>query len=481
MQLSPVINILGLLTTVLAAAMLIPMCVDLYSGSSEWQVFALSSLLTAFFGVSVWLSTNRRETLDLGLRQAFLLTNGAWFLIGIFGALPFLFSELDLSLTDSVFESVSGITTTGSTILPLIEIASPGILMWRALLQWLGGVGIVVMAMAVLPMLSVGGMQLFRTESYERAENVVPRATQLAGGIGLIYTGLTAIWAIMLALAGMNMFDAVTHAMTTLATGGYSTRTASIGAFDSITIEWIIILGMIVGSLPFAHYLAVTRGGWRNLINDPQVRLFLLLVTGLIILLSWYLTHSGQAFGNAFRQSSFNAVSIMTGTGYVSANYSAWGGFASTILLMVMFIGGCGGSTTCGIKVFRLQVLAATVRVQINRLLRPHAVVLAYYNRRPVAPEVMDSVMGFFYLYILGFVMIATLLGLIGLDFMTALSGAATSISNVGPGLGEVIGAEGNFSTLPDTAKWVMSFGMLLGRLEIFTVLVMLNPGFWQR
>ncbi|MGB2469095.1 MAG: potassium transporter TrkG, partial [Candidatus Puniceispirillaceae bacterium] len=210
MQLSPVINILGLLTTVLAAAMLIPMCVDLYSGSGEWQIFALSALLTAFFGVSAWLATNRREALDLGLRQAFLLTNGAWFLIGIFGALPFLFSELNLSLTDSVFESVSGITTTGSTILPFIEIASPGILMWRALLQWLGGVGIVVMAMAVLPMLSVGGMQLFRTESYERAENVVPRATQLAGGIGLIYTGLTAIWAIMLGLAGMNMFDAVT-------------------------------------------------------------------------------------------------------------------------------------------------------------------------------------------------------------------------------------------------------------------------------
>jgi trk system potassium uptake protein TrkH len=437
--------------------------------------------LTAFFGVSVWLATNRREALDLGLRQAFLLTNGAWFLIGIFGALPFLFSELNLSLTDSVFESVSGITTTGSTILPYIEIASPGILMWRALLQWLGGVGIVVMAMAVLPMLSVGGMQLFRTESYERAENVVPRATQLAGGIGLIYTGLTALWAIMLSLAGMNMFDAVTHAMTTLATGGYSTRTASIGAFDSVTIEWIIIFGMIVGSLPFAHYLALTRGGWRSLMNDPQVRLFLILVAGLVILLSWHLTQTGQGFGNAFRQSSFNAVSIMTGTGYVSANYSAWGGFASTVLLMTMFIGGCGGSTTCGIKVFRLQVLAATARVQISRLLRPHAVVLAYYNRRPVTPEVMDSVMGFFYLYILGFVVIAILLGMMGLDFVTALSGAATSISNVGPGLGVVIGADGNFSTLPDSAKWVMSFGMLLGRLEIFTVLVMLNPAFWQR
>jgi trk system potassium uptake protein TrkH len=481
MQLSPVLNILGLLTTLLAAAMLIPMCVDLYLGSGEWQVFALSALLTGFFGVSAWLTTNRRAGLDLGLRQAFLLTNGAWFMIGLFGALPFMFSTLNLSLTDSIFESVSGITTTGSTILPYIEIASPGILVWRALLQWLGGVGIVVMAMAVLPMLSVGGMQLFRTESYERAENVVPRATQLAGGIGLVYAGLTALWAIMLNVAGMNMFDAVTHAMTTLATGGYSTRTASIGAFDSVAIEWIVIFGMIVGSLPFAHYLALVRGGWRGLINDPQVRWFLFLVTGLVILLSWYLTHSGQSFGDAFRQSSFNAVSIMTGTGYVSANYSAWGGFASTILLMTMFIGGCGGSTTCGIKVFRLQVLAATARVQINRLLRPHAVVLAYYNRRPVSQEVMDSVMGFFYLYILGFVLIATLLGMVGLDFVTALSGAATSISNVGPGLGEVIGAEGNFSSLPDSAKWVMSFGMLLGRLEIFTVLVMLHPGFWQR
>jgi trk system potassium uptake protein TrkH len=481
MQLSPVLNILGLLATILAGTMLIPMCVDLYVGSADWQVFAMSALLTGFFGVSVWLATNRREALDLGLRQAFLLTNGAWVIISVFGALPFMFSELDLSVTDSLFESVSGITTTGSTVLVTIELASPGILIWRALLQWLGGVGIVVMAMAILPMLSVGGMQLFRTESYERPESVVPRATQLAGGIGLVYAGLTALWALMLWLAGMGGFDAVAHAMTTLATGGYSTRTASIGAFDSATIEWIIIAGMITGSLPFAHYLAMVRGGWRSLMNDPQVRWFLMLVTGLVLLLCWNLTHHGQNFGEALRQASFNGVSIMTGTGYVSANFSAWGGFATTILLLVMFIGGCGGSTTCGIKVFRLQVLAATVKVQIHRLLRPHAVVLAYYNRRPVASEVMDSVMGFFYLYILGFVLIAILLGLTGLDFVTALSGAATSISNVGPGLGEIIGAEGNFSSLPASAKWIMCFAMLLGRLEIFTVLVMLNPEFWRR
>ena len=481
MQLSPVLNILGLLATILAAAMLIPMCVDLYFGSDDWQVFALSALLTGFVGVSVWVATSRPEELDLGLKQAFLLTNGSWVTIGIFGALPFMFSELNLSITDSIFESVSGITTTGSTVLVEIEKASPGVLIWRALLQWLGGVGIVVMAMAILPMLSVGGMQLFRTESFERAEKVVPRATQLAGGIGLVYTALTALWAVMLALSGMNMFDAIAHSMTTLATGGYSTRTASIGAFDSVAVEWVIMAGMIAGSLPFAHYLAIVRGGWHSLLNDPQVRWFMMLVVGLISLLCWHLMQNGLGFGDALRQASFNGISLMTGTGYVSANFSAWGGFATTILLIVMFIGGCGGSTTCGIKVFRLQVLASTAKVQISRLLRPHAIALAYYNKRPVSIEVMDSVMGFFYLYILGFVIIALLLGMTGLEFLTALSGAATSISNVGPGLGEVIGAEGNFSSIPDSAKWIMSFAMLLGRLEIFTVLVMLSPGFWQR
>ena len=481
MILSPVLNILGLLTTILGAAMLIPMCVDLYFGSSDWQVFALSALLTAFVGVSVWLATSQREGIDLGLRQAFLLTNGSWISIGIFGSLPFMFCDLQLSLTDAMFESVSGITTTGSTVLQNIEMASPGILIWRALLQWLGGVGIIVMAMAVLPMLSVGGMQLFRTESYDTADKVVPRATQLAGGIGLVYAGLTATWAIMLSVAGMSNFDAIAHSMTTIATGGYSTRTASIAAFDSVAIEWIIIFGMIVGSLPFAHYLAMVRGGWRALLQDPQVRWFLALLASVVLVLIWFLSKDGMPVAVAIRQASFNAVSIMTGTGYGSANFSAWGGFASTLLLITMFIGGCGGSTTCGIKMFRLQVLATTARVQIGRLLRPHAVILAYYNRRPVANEVMDSVMGFFYLYIICFVVLAILLGALGLDFITALSGAATSISNVGPGLGNLIGAEGNFSSVPDLAKWIMAFGMLLGRLELFTVLVMLNPGFWRR
>ena len=481
MQISPVFNILGLLLTLLSAAMLVPMGLDLADGNPNWQAFAIAALLTGFFGISLWLSNHQKDEMDLGLREAFLLTNGAWFFIGLFGALPFFLSDLQLSISDSVFESISGVTTTGSTILTEIERASRGILIWRALLQWLGGVGIVVMAMAVLPMLSVGGMQLFKTESFENAENVIPRARQLAGGLFIVYTALTLLWTIMLAFAGMPTFDALAHAMTTLATGGYSTKTASIGAFDSVAIEMIIIAGMIAGSLPFVHYLALTRGGWRALIKDPQVGWFMRLVVGVVILITIFLISEGMGWLTALRLASFNAISIITGTGYGTADFAAWGGFATTILLISMFIGGCAGSTTCGIKMFRLQVLMGTVRVQIARLLRPHGVVLAYYNNRPVPESVMDAVMGFFYLYIVSFVMLAMLLGLSGLDFDTALSGAATAISNVGPGLGPIIGPAGDFSSLPDISKWIMCFGMLLGRLELFTVLVILNPLFWQR
>jgi len=354
------------------------------------------------------------------------------------------------------------------------------VLLWRALLQWLGGVGIIVMAMAIFPMLSVGGMQLFKTESFETADKVIPRARQLAGGIFAVYTILTIAWTAMLALAGMPFFDAMTHAMTTLATGGYSTRTASIGAYDSQLIEMIVIWGMIVGSLPFVHYLAMTRGGWKALFDDAQVRWFLVLTAVIISLISLELIKQGYSITQAFRLSSFNTVSVITGTGYGTADFAQWGGSVTTILLICMFVGGCAGSTTCGIKMFRLQVLASTIKVQLARLLRPHAVVLAYYNRRPVPDTVLDAVMGFFYLYILCFVLMAMLLGLTGLDFHTALSGAATAISNVGPGLGDTIGPAGSFADLSDPAKWIMCFGMLLGRLELFTVLVVLNPLFWR-
>ncbi len=482
MLLSPVFHILGLLLSLLAGAMVIPAIVDYTMGYDDWTAFLAASAITLFFGFGLLLSTRLRADENLGLRQAFLLTNAAWILIGLFGALPFLLANTGMSLTNAVFESISGITTTGSTVIPVIEAMSPGVLVWRALLQWLGGIGIIVMALAVLPMLSVGGMQLFKTESYETPDKVVPRAAELAGGISLVYGGLTLLWSLMLYGAGLPFFDAITHAMTTLATGGFSTRTMSIGAFDNAYVEWVIIVGMIVGSLPFAHYLAITRGGWSRLTSDPQVRWFFALLTLIAILITWQLMLSHDLMlAESIRLSVFNTVSMITGTGYGSADFGAWGGSATVLLLMCMFIGGCAGSTTCGIKMFRFQVLAANARIQLSRLLRPHAVVIAYYNKRAIPETVIDAVMGFFYLYILCFVVVAALLGLTGLDLETALSGAATSISNVGPGLGDTIGPAGNFDSLSIMAKWILCGAMVIGRLELFTVLVMLAPGFWRR
>ena len=482
MRLNPVFHILGTLISILAGVMLIPALIDYVNDVPNWLAFVVAAAITLFFGIGVLLSTRADEGGAIGLRQAFLLTTASWLAIGIFGALPFLLADTGMGLTNAFFESMSGITTTGSSVIPVVEEMSPGVLVWRALLQWLGGIGIIVMAMAVLPMLSVGGMQLFKTDSFENPDRVLPRAAELAGGIFVVYTGLTILWAVMLALAGMPGFDAATHAMTTLATGGFSTKTQSIAAFDSAMIEWLIVGGMIVGSLPFAHYLAFTRGGWRELGRDPQVKWFLALVLLVALLVAWQIiVHHAYSISEAVRLATFNTVSMMTGTGYGTADFAAWGGSATVLLLIAMFMGGCSGSTTCGIKMFRLQVLAANARIQLSRLLRPHAVVVAYYNKRPVPEPVMDSVMGFFYLYILCFVVVAILLGLTGLDMITSLSGAATSISNVGPGLGGTIGPAGNFESIPTTAKWVMCLAMLVGRLELFTVLVMLAPGFWRR
>jgi trk system potassium uptake protein TrkH len=482
MPLSPVFHILGMLLSLLACAMAVPALVDYVLGHNNWTAFLAAAAITLFFGFGLRLSTRLRADEPLGLRQAFLLTNAAWILIGVFGALPFMLSDIGMGLTNAIFESISGITTTGSTVIPILETMSPGVLIWRALLQWLGGIGIIVMALAVLPMLSVGGMQLFRAESYETPDKVLPRAAELAGGISVVYGGLTLIWSLMLYSAGLPIFDAITHAMTTLATGGFSTRTLSIGAFDNVYVEWVIVMGMIVGSLPFAHYLALTRGGWANLRADPQVRWFLILLLIVILFITWQLIFSAaMPLTEAIRLAVFNTVSMMTGTGYGTADYDAWGGSAAVLLFIAMFIGGCAGSTTCGIKMFRLHVLASTAKIQLSRLLKPHAVVLAYYNKQPVPEAVLDAVTGFFYLYVLCFVMIAVLLGLTGLDLITALSGAATAISNVGPGLGERIGPTGNFSDVPSAAKWVLCGGMIIGRLELFTVLVMLMPGFWRR
>jgi trk system potassium uptake protein TrkH len=480
MKFSPIIYLIGMLLCILSLFMMIPAFVDWLYGNNDWPAFVGASLLTLFVGAILYLSNKDSTTEHLELRQAFLLTNSAWISIALFGSLPFLLSEIDMSFTDAIFESTSGITTTGATVINNLEATSHGILIWRALLQWLGGVGIIVMALAVLPMLSIGGMQLFKTESYETPDKVVPKAASFAAGISIVYITLTVVWALMLWFAGMPLFDSIAHAMTTLATGGYSTRSDSLAAFNSSSIEIIVIFGMIVGSLPFVHYLAITKKGLKNLFKDDQVKLFLTLIVFVVLIVSIYLNLNDIPFLEALRLASFNVISIITGTGFGTSDFNNWGGFPTTILLILMFIGGCAGSTTCGLRMARIQVLVANAKAQISKLIRPHAVVVSYYNQKPIPENVAESVMGFFFLYIISFAVIACLLGGLGLDLITAISGAASAIGNVGPGLGDIIGPSGTYQSIPELGKLFLCAGMILGRLEIFAILVMFSPLFWK-
>lgn len=481
MDLRPVFYVIGILLSTLAISMALPMLVDLYYGSPDWKIFFICILTTAFFGGVLVLSNSGEEGFTINIKQAFLLTTLSWLTLATFASLPLWLSQLELSFTDAFFEAMSGITTTGSTVITGLDEAPPGILLWRALLQWLGGIGIIVMALSVLPFLKVGGMQLFRTESSEN-EKALPRAAKLASSIAYIYIFLTFVCAICYHFSGLGLFDSFAHAMTTIATGGFSTFDASFGDIDGAATEIIAIIFMIMGSLPFVLYLKTVRGDFHSLISDSQVRWFLSIVgVSIVTMIIYLILHVNMGFGDALIRSAFNVVSIITGTGYTNHDFGAWGGFAVGLLFFLMVVGGCAGSTTCGIKIFRFQVLYAVTDVQMKKLLHPHGMFIPYYGGRPLPQGVPSSVMSFFFLYALSFAILATLLSFVGLDFLTAMSGAATSISNVGPGLGEIIGPAGTFEALPNSAKWILCAGMLLGRLELFTVLVLLSPNFWRR
>ena len=476
----PIFLVLGYLLATLALVMMIPAAVDGFTGHADWQVFAVSGGLTLFIGVSLAL-TSRSGGARLSVRQAFIMTTLSWIVLTIFAALPFAFSELNLSVTDAFFEAMSGITTTGATVITGLDNAPPGLLLWRSLLQWLGGIGIIVMALAVLPLLRVGGMQLFRMESSDQSEKAMPRAAQVAAVIGFIYFLLTALWAGALWLAGLSGFDAIAHAMTTIATGGFSTYDDSIRHFDSAMVDGIITVGMFIGSLPFLLYLAALRGNLTALFKDSQVQWFVtVLVVVIALVAGWLWLDNGYDPLKALRFASFNVVSIMSGTGYVTAGYDAWGSFAIPIFFFIMFIGGCAGSTTCGIKVFRFQVLYAAAKTQFENLAQPHGVFIPYYNGNPISDEVINSVLSFFFVFGMTFALLAVGLSMLGLDFLTSISGAASAIANVGPGLGPIIGPEGNYTSLPAAAKWLLAAGMLLGRLELFTVMVLFTRAFWR-
>ena len=475
----PVLYVIGYLLSALSIILCIPAGVDAFYGDNQWQSFTFASLISLFFGIILILA-NKSDNFSITLKQAFLLTTLSWVFIAVFGSLPFIFSDLKLSFTNALFESMSGITTTGSTILSGLDNLPHGILIWRSLLQWIGGIGIVVIAIAFLPILKVGGMQLFHTESSDSSEKVLPRAGQIAIIIGMIYLFLTIICALLLWKFKMPIFDSIAHSMTTLATGGFSTSDMSIGKYNSINIELIICVFMILGSLPFVLYLQTLRGNYSALLKDSQVRFFILLViTSVLIVTFWKYQNTASFFDN-FRSSLFNTISIFTGTGYKTQNFNNWGSFIIVLFLFLMLVGGCAGSTTCGIKIFRLQILYQTAKIQIFKLLNPHGVSVAKYNKIPISESITSSVMGYFFMFIISYIIVTLILSFLGNDFLTSLSGAATSLANVGPGLGNVIGPNKTFAELSDITKWVLIVGMLIGRLELLSVIIILTPAFWK-
>ncbi len=481
LALGPLLSVTGILLLMLAAAMLVPMLADLAVGHPDWQVFAASAAATAFFGTALVLA-NRGSGLEaLTTRQIFVLTTLVWTAVSLFSAVPLALSGLGLSLADAVFEAVSGITTTGSTVMIGLDYAPPGVLLWRAILQWLGGIGIIVTGVAILPVLSVGGMQLFRSESSDRSEKVLPRSAQIASAIGGLYVTLTLACVLVYWQLGMDLFDAAIHAMTTVATGGFSSHDASIGYFQSPAIEWAAVVFMAAGGVPFVLYLQAVHGRPYALWTDIQVRWFFAILLGASLLLTiWLVRELDKPVFEALRSAAFTATSIMTGTGYASTDYGQWGTFPIILLFFLKCVGGCTGSTTGGIKIFRFVVLYKVARIQMNRLVQPNGVFIMTFNGRAIAEEAAISVMAFFFLFALTFTAVAGLLAALGLDYLTAMSASVTALANVGPGLGPIIGPAGHFGALPEAAKWVLSAAMLLGRLELFTVLVLFTPLFWR-
>ncbi|MEP4199082.1 MAG: TrkH family potassium uptake protein [Aliishimia sp.] len=480
LDLRPVGYVIGLLVTVLGAAMLLPLLVDLAEGRGHWPVFLQSSLLTMLTGASMALACANGVRAGLSLQQTFLLTTGVWVALPIFGALPFLLGETDSRTVDAFFEAMSALTTTGATALQGLENLPKGLLLWRGIMQWLGGIGIIVVAMVFLPELRVGGMQIFRSEGFDTMGKILPRATEIATRISVVYVGLTMLCAFAYITTGLDTFDATVHAMTTVATGGMANYDTSFGAFGAGT-HYVACVFMILAALPFVRYVQLLAGTAVPLWRDSQIRVFLTIIVIVTLLITWAVWTT-QTVSNevGFRQALFNVISITTGTGYANADYMLWGAFPVMVFFFVGLIGGCAGSTACSIKVFRYQLLFASIRAQLQKIRSPHGVFIPRFEGRRVGEDVLSSVMSFFMFFVLTMGGLAVALGLTGLDFITAVSGAATALANVGPGLGSEIGPAGNYANLNDTAKWLLAIGMLIGRLELLAVYAIFTIQFWR-
>jgi len=476
----PVGYVVGLLVMSLGVAMCVPLAIDLSLGNGHWGAFAESAAVTVIIGLMLTLACANGVNRNLTIQQTFLLTTGVWLVLPVFGAIPFVVGETEARFVDAFFEAMSGMTTTGSTVFSGLDDLPAGLNLWRGLLQWFGGIGIIVVAMVFLPELRVGGMQIFRSEAFDTMGKILPRAGEIASRISVIYLGLTILCAFSYAALGMGAFDATMHALTTVSTGGFSSRDASFGDFQGPT-EYVASIFMLLASLPFVRYIQFVAGTARPLFVDSQIRAYVATILLLTVFLTLYrVLFNGDHWEHGFREGIFNVTSIISGTGYASVDYQLWGPVPVVTFFFLGLIGGCAGSTSCSIKIFRYQLLFASVSTQVRRLYAPHGVFEPRYEGRPVSEDVVSSVMAFFALFFVSLGAIAVALSLTGLDFITSISGAATALANVGPGLGSEIGPSGNFAGLNDTAKWILSGAMLLGRLELMAVFVLFTVTFWR-
>ena len=472
--------LIGILLIVLGISMLAPYAIQIIQKEGSHS-FISASFITIFIGI-LFVLANLEKEFRLNLRQTFLFSSLAWIMVAAFGSLPFLLSTQNFNFSEAFFESMSGITTTGATIISDLDNSPKSILLWRAIMQWLGGIGIVVMAITILPLLKVGGMQLFKMEGPDSTEKILPRTIEVAAIIISTYITLTIICSFFYWVFGMTIFDSISHAMTTIATGGFSTHNDSIGFFKNSNIEIVASVFIILGSIPFISYLKFAQGNKKIFFQDVQIKglIYLLFISTLIMFFYLLFIDYQSSLLDKIRISSFNVISILSGTGYVTDDFGLWGKFSLIFFLLLMFIGGCAGSTACGIKIFRLQMLLIFLKNQIKKLISPNSVIITKYNNQKISDTFINSVLIFIFTFLFIFLMIAMLLSISGLDFITSISGAASSISNVGPGLGEMIGPNGNYKEIPNLSKWILAVGMLLGRLELFAVLVLFFPSFWR-
>ncbi len=480
LNLKPIALVGGTVICAVGFLLFIPMITEIIYQSESWQSYTVPILLYLIVGGSLVI-TNRNIQFKISTKEAFIITVLSWVLLAILCAVPFIYTQSNLSVVDAIFESMSGITTTGATILINLDELPKGILLWRSVLQWLGGIGIIVIALVILPFLRIGGMQLFHLEGDDPYDKFMPKISSVVTKIVIVYSSLTALLFILYYLNHMTLFDALAHSFTTISTGGFSTHDNSFAYFQSSTILNIATLFMIIGSFPFLVLAQTIFTNINSIFKDHQIRLYLVILL-IAISLIFYLARpyvEGSIF-DQFSNISFNTISIISGTGYVSSNYELWGNYASVLFLILMFIGGCAGSTTGGIKIFRFQILFKYFYLHLKKILQPHMVLTAKFNGKNVNESTYESVMTFFFIYLVTFASSALLLSFSGLNFLTCISAAASAISNVGPGLGEIIGPEGNYSTLSNYSKLILTITMFLGRLEMITIFVLLIPSFWK-